>query len=81
MSIPLHKLVTIANLGGFMQAPMNNIKFSCLVFRSVATSFLKASKVVSSSVDSISKNLIAISPCQLPWYTAKEKERQYFHKL
>ena len=31
-SLPLQRLVTIASFGGFMQAPMNRIKFSWRVF-------------------------------------------------
>lgn len=35
--MPLHNEVTMANRGGFIQAPMNKTRFSCRVFRNVAT--------------------------------------------
>lgn len=35
--MPLLILVTIANRGGFIQAPINKTKFSCRVFRNVPT--------------------------------------------
>lgn len=35
--IPFARLVTIANLGSFIQAPINRIKFSWRVLRKVAT--------------------------------------------
>jgi hypothetical protein len=34
---PLHSDVTSASFGGFMQAPMNKIRFSCRVFLNVPT--------------------------------------------
>ncbi len=67
----------MANFGGFMQAPIKRIRFSCLVFLKVLTSSRNASKVASaSSVFSMLRILMATSPCQLPWCTKKEKGKE-----
>ena len=72
---PLHKLVTMANLGGFMQAPINKMTFSCRVFLKVATSWRNASRVAASSFSSFvlvkSHTFIATSPHQCPRCTVK----------
>lgn len=53
--MPLLILVTIAKRGGFMQAPINKTRFSCLVFRNVATyNFNNAYQLI--PVDSIKIN-------------------------
>lgn len=59
----------MASLGGFMHAPMNRLRFSCLVFLKVDTSCLNASRVASSSRYSMLSILMATAPCQFPWYT------------
>lgn len=79
--LPLHRLVTIASFGGFMQAPMKRITFSCLVFRKVATSNLKASSVASSSIFSMSRIFTATSPCHCPLCTASKKLLSYMKAI
>ena len=60
-------LVTIAKCGGFIHAPINNTRFSCRVFLSMATSSLKADNCAALSVPgSILNILMATSPCHWP---------------
>lgn len=66
-------LVTIANSGGFIQAPINKTIFSCLVFLRVAISCLKAKSWASKSIAGlIGIFLIATGPCHLPLKVVKE---------
>ena len=78
---PLHKLVTMANLGGFMQAPINKMTFSCRVFLKVATSWRNASRVAASSFSSFvlvkSHTFIATSPHQCPRCTVKNWKNRF----
>ena len=64
--LPTHLVIT-ARWGCFMQAPMKRTRFSCRVFRSIATSSLNACSCAWwSRLGSMFNILMATSPCQLP---------------